>query len=230
MALRALLIDFGHTLARERSSRAALYAAAARARGLAVDEARMAAAMRAAHESLPREIGGAWRYSDAWFERFLERVFLDELALAPAELPGLARELFERFAEPRTFELVPGAAELLDAARARGLVVGLVSNWSPHLAPVLAGLGLAERLDFVLCSAEERLEKPDPALFERALARAGVRADEALHAGDDPEKDLAGARRAGLRAVLVDPEGRHLGAWPRVRGLEELAELVVALS
>jgi FMN phosphatase YigB (HAD superfamily) len=52
--------------------------------------------------------------------------------------------------------------------------VGLISNWSPRLPKLLADLRISERVDFVLCSAIERAEKPDAALFERALARANV--------------------------------------------------------
>src|SRR5207247_11299986 len=70
-------------------------------------------------------------------------------------------------------------------------------------------LGLSRRVDFVLASAIERAEKPDREMFERALARAGARPEEALHAGDDLEKDVLGARRAGLSSVLVDHAGTH---------------------
>jgi putative hydrolase of the HAD superfamily len=111
-----------------------------------------------------------------------------------------------------------------------GLKIGVISNWSARLPRLLTELGIAERVDFVLCSAIERVEKPDPQIFERALAQAGVRADEAVHAGDDFEKDVLGAQRVGLRAVLVDHENTaDRSRTPRVRDLDELRDVVAGL-
>jgi putative hydrolase of the HAD superfamily len=119
---------------------------------------------------------------------------------------------------------------MLDEWRRMGLKIGVISNWSARLPGLLQRLGIAERVDFVLCSAIERVEKPDPQMFERALARAGVRADEALHAGDDFEKDVLGAQHVGLRAVLVDHEQTADRAHtPRVRDLHELRHVVAGL-
>ncbi len=226
MVLRAVFLDVGNTLVHERPSRFEIYAQTARAHGLEVATERMDALMREAHRDLPREIDGAWRYTDRWFEAYLERIFCEGLGLEPARLAPLSRELFARFSDPATFALHAGALELCDALRARGLALGIVSNWSPRLPRLLEHLGLAARADFVLCSALERAEKPDEEIFRRALARAGVRADEALHAGDDLEKDFRGARRAGLRAVLVDHSARAAGETPRVHSLPELGEWI----
>jgi putative hydrolase of the HAD superfamily len=229
MVLRAVFLDVGNTLVRERPSRFEIYALCARAHGLPVTTERMNELMRAAHRELPREIAGAWRYTDRWFEAYIERIFGAELGLPRERLAELSRELFARFADPTTFELFPGALELCEELRARGLVVGLVSNWSWRLPRLIEDLGLGARTDFVLCSALERLEKPDEEFFRRALARAGARADEALHAGDDLEKDFNGALRAGLRAVLVDHARAGGSVAPRVHSLPELRQWVERL-
>jgi putative hydrolase of the HAD superfamily len=229
MPLRAVFLDVGNTLVRERPSRFEIYALCARQYGLQVSTERMQQLMRAAHRDLPREVAGAWRYSERWFEAYIERIFATELGLEPGHLQALSRDLFARFADPATFELFPGAVELCDELRARALVVGLVSNWSGRLPHLVEQLGLSQRTDFVLCSALERAEKPDAEIFRRALARAGARADEALHAGDDLEKDFHGARRAGLRAVLVDHARAHADSTPRVHSLPELGQWVERL-
>lgn len=229
MTLKAVFIDVGNTLLYEKPSRFEIYAEAARGRGIEVSTEAMAALMRRAHAELPREVRGGFRYTDGWFEAYIESIFHDRLGIEKGALRPLQEELFGRFSEPSTFGVFPGGLELLASLRQRGIVVGLVSNWSPRLPRLLERLGIAERVDFALASAIERLEKPDPALFELALARAGVAADEALHAGDDPEKDLAGARRAGLRGVLVDREDRHPRERPRVRDLAELEGCIFGL-
>jgi putative hydrolase of the HAD superfamily len=231
--LRAVFLDVGGTLLHEARPRWALYADAARARGLELPDRAMLGHMRAAHAALPRELDGAFRYSDTWFEAFMREVFHARLGLPEAELPGLAAELFALFERPDTFRVYPGALELVRACRERGLKVGVISNWSARLARVLAAVGLGGVFDPVLCSAEERLEKPDAELFRAALARAGVPAAAALHAGDHPENDGLGARNAGLHAVLVDHAGRleslaAARAFQRVGGLPELRELILS--
>jgi len=218
---RALPLACGGTLALERAARAALYAEAAAARGLDVDEATMGALMAEVHATLPVSVGGAFRYSRGWFERFIEVIFVERLGLSSADLPAAQEALFARFADARTFRLFPGAREVVERARRAGWRVAVVSNWSHALEPLLGDLGV--RPDAVLSSAVEGLEKPDPELFHRALRRVGARAEGSLHAGDSLENDVLGARAAGLEAVLVDrsgaapPEGVQV-----IRSLDEL--------
>jgi len=223
--VRAVFLDAGGTLFRERSSRAAIYAAAARAHGLDATEAQLAAAMRASHDELPATIGGGFRYSRPWFERFIADVFgrLGHRSLPP----GLAPELFERFADARTFRVFDDVVPALDELSRAGMVVGVVSNWSEGLARLLDRLGLQGRFAFVLASAAERREKPGPALFRSALERAGVAAPESMHVGDDLDKDYKSAIDAGLGAVLLDRAQRHEGfRGERIGSLVELPPLL----
>lgn len=227
MPLKTVFIDVGGTLIEENPSRAAIYAAVAAARGRRVSPDDMARHMRVAHDALPVVVGGCYRYSDPWFEAFMEHVFSRDLGLGAELLPGIAAELFERFSDPATFRVFPGALEFLDDLDALGIGAAAVSNWSGRLEALLARLGIAERLRAVVASADERCEKPSAELFRRALERTGTSAPDALHAGDNPERDLAGARAAGIEAVLVD----HHGAWrdlatARVTSFAELGAFV----
>lgn len=231
LSLRAVFLDLGNTLLRERVSRAELYATEARAAGLDASTEDMAGCMARAHASLPRELAGAFRYSDAWFLAFQRRVFVDELGLDPRHLPALSARLFARFEDPGTFLLYPGARELLVALRGGGLRIGLISNWSQRLPHLLDALELTPFFDFVLGSAVERMEKPEPAIFQAALAHVRFPADRCLHAGDDVERDARGALRAGIRAVLVDHAG-HVDSvaalpCPVVSSLAQLQELIL---
>ena len=101
--------------------------------------------------------------------------------------------------------LDPDAGPALDAVRAAGLRAAVISNSDGTIRALVAQLGLADRLDFVIDSSEEGVEKPDPRIFEIALARAVVEAHEAAYIGDLYSIDVVGARRVGLRAVLLDP-------------------------
>ena len=104
----------------------------------------------------------------------------------------------------------PDAAAALDAVRAAGLRSAVISNSDGTIRSLVTRLGLVDRLDFVVDSAEEGVEKPDPRIFERALARAGVKPEEAAYIGDLYSIDVRGARHVGLRVVLLDP-GRCWG-------------------
>ena len=105
----------------------------------------------------------------------------------------------------------PDAEGALRLARGAGLRTGVISNSNGTIRTILTSVGLAAHLDVVLDSGEEGVEKPHAAIFERALARVGVSAAEAAYIGDLYSIDVLGARRAGLRAVLMDPGG-HWGA------------------
>lgn len=210
----ALLLDAGGTLIEERSSRAELYAGAARRAGLEVDEARARAAMARAAAELPRQLGAHFRYSRGWFEHFLERVLVRDLGLDPARLDEVSEALFATFADPATYRALPGALELCDALRERGVRLAVVSNWSPALHGLLRGLGLLERVEFALVSAEERLEKPEPAFFQRALARLDLEPGRAAHLGNDLERDVAGARAAGIEPLLLGPPHPACASFP----------------
>ncbi len=215
--LRAVLLDAGGTLFVERRPRAAIYADAARRHGVVCDEAAVAQAMADVHAALPLRVDGGFRYSRPWFERFIAEVFARVGGSAPPA--GLAPELFREFADPATFRVFEEVPPLLDRLRRAGRKIAVVSNWSPALEALLEGLGLAARVDAVVSSGREGVEKPAPGIFALALERLGVPAAEALHVGDDRVKDLEGARAAGLRAALLDRSGRDASAWPTLAPL-----------
>jgi putative hydrolase of the HAD superfamily len=86
----------------------------------------------------------------------------------------------------------------------------IVSNWDISLYEVLDEIGLRERVDAVVISAEEGLAKPDPELIQRAVSRVGGDPSSTVwHVGDDAASDLELARAAGVLPVLVDRYGQH---------------------
>jgi putative hydrolase of the HAD superfamily len=233
VSLAAVFLDLGNTLLMERAERAAVYAEEAQRCGLEVDLETLRRLMTLAHAELPLEIEGEFRYSDAWFRAFQHRIFVHSLGLDPARFPELSERIFARFEAPQSFQLVPGSRELLRVLRERGLCIGLISNWSARLPRLLATLDLDGAFDFVLCSATERAEKPDPVIFRRALRLARATPDQSLHAGDQLERDAQGAQRVGIHPVLVDHFG-ELGAsersfCPVVGSLAELQDLILGL-
>ena len=160
--------------------------------------------------------------SRGWWRRYAERV-AEHLGLPPPSRFAVA-ELYDRFAQADSWELYPDTLPGLDRLRRAGLSLAVVSNWDERLVAVLEGLGLRGRLDAVAYSAEVGYEKPDPRIFEAALARLDVRADEAAHVGDRPRDDVEGALALGMTAVLLDRRGRYTAA-----GAEEEAQAADAV-
>ncbi len=137
------------------------------------------------------------------------------------------RRLADILVESLRFELIPDALPALDDLAAAGLRLAVVSNWDAGLGAVLAELGVAERFEAVAVSAVVGVGKPDPAIFAHALSALGVPPARAVHCGDRPEYDCAGARGAGVRGVLVDRSDAHPdAACPRVRSLVDLPRLI----
>lgn len=227
--LSAVFLDAGGTLLSERTSRAALYAEVAREAGLDVGEREMRGWMYRIHAALPRRVGRHFRYSRGWFEAFIEDLFVGGLGLPRERLPGVQTALFERFADPSSYALLPGAGELVEGLAQRGLCVAVISNWSEALPGLLEGLGLARHLRFSVVSALEGCEKPELEIFARALARAGVEPSAALHAGNDVERDVRGARAAGILPVLVDRATPTDEPCERVDDLYALERLILEL-
>lgn len=135
--------------------------------------------------------------------------------------PGGGRRLWSR--------LVPGVPEALGSLERAGLSLGAVSNSDGTVEDLLVEVGLRDYFDAVVDSDVVGHAKPDPRIFEIALARLGIESDRVLHVGDMYFADVVGARRAGLAGVLVDPYGDWSGAdCPRVRDVGELARLILA--
>ena len=153
-------------------------------------------------------------------------------AMAP-ELPGVpAAAILAALLEALRFFAYPDAAPALAALREAGVRTVVVSNWDASLHERLAETGLAGLVDGALASAEVGTAKPGRAIFTAALALAGgVAPADAWHVGDTVEADVAGARAAGLRPVLIARDGPPAAPPPGVPVVASLAELLpLALS
>lgn len=124
------------------------------------------------------------------------------------------------------FQLFDDVLPALAAIEQAGVAMVVASNWDYDLPAELARLGILDRFRAVVTSAAVGVGKPDARLFAEALRRAGVGANEALHCGDDPLRDLEGAQAVGISAVLVDRDACHPCLSPRIGSLAGLADLL----
>jgi HAD superfamily hydrolase (TIGR01549 family) len=116
-----------------------------------------------------------------------------------------------------------GTFELLEKLRSKGLRLGIVSNAQGQVEDDCKRFGLAPYFDVIIDSHVVGVEKPDPRIFEIALKRLGVAAENALYAGDIYAIDMLGAHAAGIEGKLVDR--MDLYDWvdhTKIRGVHEL--------
>ena len=98
----------------------------------------------------------------------------------------------------------PGLEATLDALAARGCRFAVCTNKLEWLAvQLLDALALSERFAAICGGDTFGLQKPDPELLRRTIARAGGDADWAVMVGDSIT-DIATARGAGVPVVAVD--------------------------
>jgi putative hydrolase of the HAD superfamily len=134
------------------------------------------------------------RLRDRCAEEMRRALAVPELDHATARRAMLGALEFTPYAD-----VLPALRDL----RERGVALVIASDWDCSLPEWLRPTGIAELVDGVVTSAEVGAAKPDPAAFERALELVGTRPEDAWHVGDSLVEDVEGARRAGVRPVLI---------------------------
>lgn len=157
--------------------------------------------------------------SEVWVGMY--SVLCHELGLHD-EAPVLARRVYEEFGRPDRWALYDDVVPALDRLRARGVVIGIISNWDTRLVGVLSGLGVRGYFGDVISSAAVGLRKPDPRIFELACTRIGTAPERAAHVGDHHYADFYGALSAGMQAVLIDRSGAVVPDEKRIHSLDAL--------
>ena len=116
---------------------------------------------------------------------------------------------------------------VLPELKQAGYLMAVVSNRDKPFQENLDTHGLSEFFKFSMAGGEVDSYKPDPQIFEHALRRGKVTAHETIYIGDNYYADVIGARRAGLRPVLYDPDGIFPEAdCPTIKSFDELKSIL----
>jgi HAD superfamily hydrolase (TIGR01509 family) len=145
----------------------------------------------------------------AWENRDLEpslhrKVYLEVLKQSGVPRPDQARALYDRLITPTQWTPYPDTETVLKDLAGKGLRIGVVSNIAFDIRPAFSSRGWDIDVDEFVLSFEVGAIKPEPAIFQTALDRLGVAADEALMIGDSEEAD-GGAKALGCAFALVGP-------------------------
>lgn len=221
--IRAVTLDVAGTLVAPREPVGRTYARVARAHGIVADETAVERAFRDAFRAAPplafpdaaaRERTGRER---AWWRD----VVAVALGVPPTHprLDAAFDALYAHFAHGYAWRVHPDVLPALEALRTRKLRTGVVSNFDGRLPGLLDELGLGQWFDAVVWSSDVGAAKPARAIFLEAVRRLGVAPAEAVHVGDDPDADVAGAERAGMRVIQLDRSCRTANALTSLDGL-----------
>ena len=217
-----IFLDAGRTLLYLRRGVGEVYSEGAARHGLRVPATDVEKSFFRAFRS--KQAGGEVQ-DRAWWRDVVLRTFAP---FGPQiDMEPLFDELHDRFSRPDAYMLLPGAMETVLGLRERGYRTALISNWDARLPAILDALGLTPVLDPIVISERVGAEKPDPLIFQVALAEAGADPERSLMVGDDFAADIRGAAGVGMRSVLIGdgealPAGGPWTAVPEISGLLDL--------
>jgi putative hydrolase of the HAD superfamily len=204
--LRAVLLDVDFTIAKPGPLLGPEgYRRAGQRHGLDLDDALYDRARTEAiedlahHPELDHDI-------EVWI-RFTEDIVRGMGGDGPA-VAAVAVEIVNAWEHTANFELYEDAAPVLRELRRRGLRIGLISNTTRLRLPRWIDTFSLE-VDAWISSGMHGKVKPSPSIFQAMLEMLEVDAHEAVMVGDSLEDDVEGARALGMRAFLIDREGRY---------------------
>ncbi len=183
------------------------YALTARKFGLEVDEGRMESAFREVWKARPARPPSPGPRDDDdrpwWRALALEVLHVAAPSATQIDAQAWFDELYTHFAKPGVWLLYDDARRCLDRLMGR-YRLAVISNFDGRLRRVLDDLGVAARFENLFISSELGCEKPAPAIFRQALGSMNAEPGRCIHAGDDPERDWAGAAAVGLEIFRVN--------------------------
>jgi putative hydrolase of the HAD superfamily len=202
------------------------YARFCRKHGVAVDPARFPHAVAAASSVL--DDAQDHIYDANIFVRYTQRI-IEQMGGTGEHLEAIAREVYDEWAACQHFFLYDDVTAVLRDLSAAGLKLGLISNSHRCLASFQQHFELNGLIAGAVSSAEHGYMKPHSSIFEAALKLVGAAPEESVMVGDSFWHDIEGARRVGMRGVLVQRSDEPLpdtGDVPVIRDLTELPRLL----
>ncbi len=131
-----------------------------------------------------------------------------------------------------------GALETLTQLKSSGYKTALISNCSPEPPLLWPGTPFAPLFDVAVFSSTSGLQKPDPRIYQLAVNKLSVKAEDCLYIGDGDGNELTGAAQVGMHPVLIrNPEEDRQNVmrtnyqgedWrgPAISSLKEVLDLV----
>jgi putative hydrolase of the HAD superfamily len=189
--------------------------------GIVVDADRFDAAVAEA-SALLRADGGL--YDAEIFVEYTARIIQGMGGRGPA-VETAAREIYDEWAACHHFTLYEEVPDVLRDLHASGYTIGLISNTQRSLSSFERHFELDGLFSVAISSSDHGYMKPHPSIFQEALRRAAVDPSDAVMVGDSVPHDIEGARRLGMRGVLVARSRLSAECPPDIPVIHSLREL-----
>jgi len=182
----------------------------------------------ASRAEIDRRLHGPDADTDETRRRPYFAVLLDQLGVEAATAQRLLKRFDAAHAQANLWRvMLPSTPRILRALCDRGLTLGVISNADGRITTILQQCGIEQFFQVVIDSHLVGVEKPDPRIFQLALAQTQAEPEQAIFIGDIYGIDVLGAERAGIRPLLLDIldgyEGVHC---EKIRHLAELHAIV----
>ncbi len=234
--IKAVFFDWFNTLAVYDPPREELQSQACKEFGIDISPEKVLPALLTADKmytdanaTLPVQKRSPEKQTEFWIQ--YESGILSEaginIDIEPSVLLGILKKAQELSSGMR-FVLFDDVISTLKSVKERNLTTGLLTNLTMDMKPIFDYLGLNPYIDIVVTSGEVGFDKPEPAFFQAALQMANVNASEAIHVGDQPTTDILGARRVGIKPILIDRFGLNpdVKECIRIKSLTELIQYI----
>lgn len=236
-AITLVTFDVGGTLLTFRPDLARAYVDVLAEAGCPVAEERIAAALEVENrvaakrraESIPPDHQVSVEAGNRRRQLFVSNV-LRASGVPEERLNHCAAAVHSALDSSRMYRAYDDALPVLHALWDRGVKLGAIANTWPSMPRILMELGFGDFLGFWVISEFVGVEKPHPAVFEKALEVGAAQPAQAIHVGDDYARDVLGAHGVGMGAVLLDRSG-PMGPTvpdvvPVVQRLDELLDMI----
>ena len=178
---------------------ASVYQASCEAYGVTIDVSQFDVAVA---EAAPLLESGDHAYDHQVFHTYTRRIIERMGGTGPA-VEVVARTIFLEWGDHRHFFLYPDVRDALRTLHAMGIRIGLISNTHRCLTSFDSHFALDGLISATVSSFVHGFMKPHPSIFRAGLELMQVDAREAVMVGDSPRHDVAGAKAAGMRAILL---------------------------
>ena len=211
--LKLITFDVTNTLARVRGTIGDIYSKAALASGLEIDAGLVNLNFRRSYKKYDRmhpNFGIQHGLSpEEWWSNVVRGALAspDISTVDESTLDALCAKLYKDFARETHWEIFPEIPRVLSHLRAKGYILGVISNFDERLDVILEAMQLHKYFSFTVPSVKVKTCKPSLEIFKFSLKKVGVEAREALHIGDSLLLDYEPAVELGMHALLVDRQG-----------------------
>jgi putative hydrolase of the HAD superfamily len=223
MKIVAVLFDAAETLFTTRGSVGEIYGDVARQFGSTTPSSEIQAAfVRQFRHSGPL----AREDEKQWWKDVVFRVFSDVGMVR--DFDRFFEAVYNKFRDSQGWALFPETREVLEGLKARGLKLGVISNFDSRVYSVMRSLEILQFFDAVTISSEAGYAKPHPEIFKTALRMLQVQGSRTVLVGDSLDDDVEAAKLVGIHSVLLDRTGRHpeFDSAPKIQNLRQVFDYI----